>query len=143
MIFMWKLVRKYLTVISNNHFFMINFLIFFFLREEKGNLRVTVIVPYPTVQLDKLMGTTSSSWISKTLNPHTSQALLVFGTSKNYNYSPRKNSNLRCGEISTVTYQYQLYHTYLWLLLFFLGVENCKTTKNMIHITWYYVKLSQ
>ena len=140
MIFMWKLVRKYLTVISNNHFFMINFLNFF-LMEEKEDLRVTVIVPCPTVQLDKLMSTTSSNWSSKTLNPHTPQALLVSETSRNCNYSPRDNSNLRCGEISTITYQ--LYHTYLWLLLFFLGVENCKTTKNMIHITWYYVKLSQ
>ena len=36
MIFMWKLVRKYLTVISNNHFFMINFLIFFW-GKKKGS----------------------------------------------------------------------------------------------------------
>ena len=44
---------------------------FFFLREEKGDSRVAVIVPRPTVQLDKSMGITSSNWSSETPNPHT------------------------------------------------------------------------
>ena len=71
---------------------------FFFLREEKGDSRVAVIVPRPTVQLGKPMGITSSNWNSETPNPHTPQALLISETSKNCNYSPRENSNLGCGE---------------------------------------------
>jgi len=84
----------------------------FFLRQKKGDSRVAVIVPRPTIQLGKPMDTTSSNWSSKTPNPHTPQALLVFGTSRNCNYSPRENSNLGCGEASAVTYQ--LYHTRWW-----------------------------
>ena len=71
---------------------------FFFLREEKGDSHVAVIVPRPTVQLDKPMGITSSNWNSETPNPHTPQALLVSETSRHCNYSLRENSNLGCGE---------------------------------------------
>ena len=84
-------------------------LFFSFLRREKGNSRVTVIVPRPMVQLGKPMSTTSSNWSSETPNPHIPQALLVSGTSRNCNYSPRENSNLGCDKVSAVTYQ--LYHT--------------------------------
>ena len=59
---------------------------------------MTAIVPRPTVQLNKLMGTTSSNWSSETPNPRTSQALLIFETSRNYNYSLCENLSLRCGE---------------------------------------------
>ena len=81
---------------------------FFFLRREKEDSRVAVIVSRPMVQLGKPMGTTSSNWSSETPNLHTPQALLVSGTSRNYNYSSRENSNLRYGEVLVVTYQ--LYH---------------------------------
>ena len=77
---------------------------FSFLKREKGNSRVTIIVPRPMVQLGKPMGTTSSNWSSETPNPHTPKALLVFGTSRNCNHSPHENSNLGCGETSAVTY---------------------------------------
>ena len=87
---------------------------FFFLREEKGDSHVTVIISRPTVQLGKPIDTTNSNWSSKTLNPHTPQALLVSGISRNCNYSPRENSNLGCNEASTVTHQ--LYHTCWWSL---------------------------
>ena len=59
---------------------------------------MTVIVPRPTVQLNKLMGTTSSNWSSETPNPRTSQALLISETSRNCNYSLCENLNLRRGE---------------------------------------------
>ena len=85
------------------------FFFFFFGDKKKGDSSVTVIVPRPTVQLGKPMGTTSSNWSSETPNPHTPQALLISGTFKNCNYSPRENSNLRCDETSAITYQ--LYHT--------------------------------
>ena len=97
-------------------------LFFSFLRREKGNSRVTVIVPRLMVQLGKPMGTTSSNWSSETPNPHTPQTLLVFGTSRNCNYTLHENSNLRCGETSTVTYQ--LYHTCWWCMCVFLSVKN-------------------
>ena len=73
--------------------------LFYFLRKKKGDSYVVVIVPRPTVQLGKPMGTISS----ETSNLHTSQALLVSGTSRNCNYSSRENSNLGCGEASTVS----------------------------------------
>ena len=62
---------------------------------------MTVIVPRPTVQLNKLMGTTSSNWSSETPNPRTSQALLISETSRNFNYSLCENLNLRRGESLT------------------------------------------
>ena len=68
------------------------------MRNKKRDSRVTVIVPRPTVQLNKLMGTTSSNWSSETPNPRTSQALLISETSRNCNYSLCENLNLRCGE---------------------------------------------
>ena len=46
---------------------------------EKRDSRVAVIVPRPTVQLGKLMGTTSSNQSSETPNTHIAQALLVSG----------------------------------------------------------------
>ena len=96
-------------------FFLFSFFFLIFLRQEKGDSRVAVIVPCPTIQLSKPMGTTSSNWSSKTPNPHIPQALLVFGTSRNCNYSSHENSNLGCGEISAITYQ--LYHTCWWSIL--------------------------
>ena len=45
--------------------------IFFFLVKKKRDSRVVVIVPRPTIQLDKPMGTTNLNWSSETLNPHT------------------------------------------------------------------------
>ena len=95
---------------------------FSFLRREKGDSRVTVIVPHPTVQLDKPMDTTSSNWSSETPNPHTPQVLLVFGIFRNCNYSLRENLNLGCGETSAVTYQ--LYHTCWWCMCIFLSAKN-------------------
>ena len=74
-------------------------LLFFFLRKKKGDSHVVVIVPRPTVQLGKPMGTISS----ETLNPHTPQVLLVSGTSRNCNYSSRENLNLGCGVASIVS----------------------------------------
>ena len=59
---------------------------------------MTVIVPRPTVQLNKLMGTTSSNWSSETPNPRTPQALLISETSRNCNYNLCENLNLRRGE---------------------------------------------
>ena len=69
---------------------------FFFEKKKKGDSRVAVIIPRSTVQLGKSMGTTNSNWSLETPNPHTLQALLVSGTSRNCNYSPRENSNLGC-----------------------------------------------
>ena len=54
---------------------------FFFLTNEKGDSRVSVIVPPPMIHLGKPMGTTSSNRNSETPNSHTLQALLV---SKSY-----------------------------------------------------------
>ena len=48
------------------------------MRQKKGDSRVIVIVQRPMVQLGKPMGTTSLNWSSKTPNPHTPQALLVY-----------------------------------------------------------------
>ena len=73
---------------------------FFFFETKNNETHVVIIVPCLTVQLDKFMGTTSLNWSSKTPNPHTPQTLLIFGTSRNCNYSPRENSNLRCGDKS-------------------------------------------
>ena len=70
----------------------------FFFWIKKGDSCVAVIVPRPTVQLGKPMGTINSNWSSETPNLHTPQALLVFGTFRNCNYSPHENSNLGCGE---------------------------------------------
>ena len=86
--------------------------------EGGGDLHVAVFFPRPMVHLGKPIGTTSSNRSSKTLNSHTPQALLVSGTSKNYNYSSHENSNLGCGEASAVPYQ--LYHTSWWFLTYIL-----------------------
>ena len=83
-------------------FFFVFF--FFFWESKKGDSRVAVIVPCPMVQLGKPMGTTNSNWSSKTPNPHTPQALLVSGTSRNCNYSSCENSNLGCGEAQCVIF---------------------------------------
>ena len=90
-------------------------LFFFFSLIKKMDLCVVVIIPRPMVQLGKLMGTTSLNWSSETPNSHALQALLVFGTFRNCNYSSHENSNLGCGEISAITYQ--LYHTCWWSIL--------------------------
>ena len=100
-----------ISIILIIHILFIIIVVVFF-EKKKGDSRVAVIVPCPMVQLGKPMGTTSSNWSSETPNPHIPQALLVSGTSRNCNYSSRKNSNLECNEASAVTYQ--LYHTCWW-----------------------------
>ena len=73
--------------------YFVGYILFLFFEKQKRD-------PRPTVQLDKPMGTTSSNWSSETSNPHTPQALLVSGTSRNCNYSPCENSNLGWDETS-------------------------------------------
>ena len=95
--------------------FIVSLLFFHFFEKKKrgADSRVVIIVLCPTIQLGKSMGTTNSNWSLETPNPHTPQALLVSETSRNCNYSPRENSNMRCDETSAITYQ--LYHTCWWL----------------------------
>ena len=69
-----------------NFFILKPLCIFFFIRKKRDSC-VVVIIPHPTIQLGKPMGTTSSNWSSETPNPHTPQALLVFGTSRNNPYA--------------------------------------------------------
>ena len=71
-------------------------------------------------------------------NPYTPQALLVSGTSRNCNYSPRENSNLGCDEASVVTYQ--LYHTYQWSLYVNL-VSNILNVLIQSLTFWYCVQI--
>ena len=143
MIFMWKLVRKYLTVISNNHFFLINFLIFFFWGKKKE-----------TCVWQSLSHTQRYSWISSWVPPARAESrklwththlklywflelpkitIIVLVRTRIWDVVKSQQSRISIS-CTTPTCGYYYY---------FFGVENCKTTKNMIHITWYYVKLSQ
>ena len=110
-----EICRTWFPSLSQLNSYSLLFFSFFFFEEKKGDSHMATIVPRPMVQLGKLIGTTSSNWSSETPNPHTPQTLLVSGTSRNYNYSPRENSYPRCGETSAVIYQ--LYHTCWWWIL--------------------------